>query len=208
MNFYVMETLGSFSYATFDMEEPYNLADLAEHCPKCGKMMGSFLIWAPPRRAILEKKKIGDFIYGSPPGFLISKRVIEAYNKENLSGLVIYPEQVEIVKIGKAPNPNPLQPEYYFARPIQSMTMLDAEASGLVMEEVDCEYCRRGNTVKYDHIVIDESTWTGHDIFYPRGAGVVVASQRFIDMVERYKLTNFIYKPAYEYSRDWRLRHG
>ena len=51
--------------------------------------------------------------------------------------------------------------------------------------------------------IVDESTWTGEDIFIARGSADFIVTQRFKDVCEANHVTNAVFVPAEESGHDF-----
>jgi hypothetical protein len=58
--------------------------------------------------------------------------------------------------------------------------------------------------MRHARVVVDESTWSGEDIFYARGlSGLIITSERFAEWFDRLRVNNGVLVPSLEYSRQF-----
>lgn len=218
MNFYVLEPEGGlfgtkWAYAT--VAEPRVYEDVGQRCPVCQKTVGP-LEWLPPHRIALssaKSEKWGDFLWGAGLGDLIvSARFKTICEAEGLIGIRRFYLPVEIVRVGKKRKGDlPVTLPIYHSVQIERLgPELDEEASGIVRERLDCAYCHRGHFTRWERVVIKTSTWSGEDVFFPRGLpGTLVVSERFKRVSEIHRFTNVWLIPAEKYAYDeHRVRTG
>jgi hypothetical protein len=139
----------------------------------------------------------------------VSARFREIYERESLQGIESFSGPIEIVRYGaKKVGDFPVHPpEYYVIRAPWGGANQDDVASSVTHrrpEIITCQYCRVGaGKRKQPRIVLDDASWDGSDIFRPRGAPVVyMASSRFHDICDQYKITNVWLIPSEEYGFD------
>lgn len=192
-------------------------------CPLCGRALGMYE-WVPPLRMELETwgKHYGDFI--DPVGshdVLLSERFVQLFQEHQLSGLTGF-EPVEAIKVvHRRGKPKEERPQYFRARVVRSETTVDQEASGMQfapnmdeairqkgkqwgLSELKCPVClnRHGQYVRRTGLIIKQETWTGEDIFRPRGDAEVVVSERFKEVCESGRIRNVRFIRAEECDHD------
>jgi len=172
-------------YAEFKTPGKRVRGDRFPTCPYCGTRIGT-LPWLPPYIVKLTTKKLGDLCTDGLQ-LLISREFRDAWDACGLTGLEFVDEPIQVQ--GRIPD----TADYMLVRPVHAITRLDEEASGLIFSDFDgCDECRSGTCEKIDRLRIDESSWTGLDVFRPSGLyGRVVVTSRFVEMVEKFELTNF-----------------
>jgi hypothetical protein len=190
--------------------------DQAQKCPVCGKFV-SMLRWAPPYRIRLSSakpEKWGDFVWGAGFELLVSAHFKNIYEAEGLRGIEKFSEPIEIVRIGKynACNfPLPL-PIYHSVLISWGGADRDDKASGYVRHfpGKECPYCRVGKGEwEQKRTVIDEKSWTGADLFIPRGMDSdIVVTEKFFRSADQYGFTNIGLIPAERFAQDSRLHYG
>lgn len=201
--FYVFERWPQTRYDTdFVDAEPSNTGEPAR-CPKCGRPIG-MLPWLPPFRAELRiyGQTFGDVAYGPAGNILVSARFAETYQLERLVGLVGF-EAVEIVGVQRRGGSGADQPtpRYVHAAITAGGAVIDEARSRLRRSgPVTCDVCRSDGLDTVTGFLLDKGTWTGEDVFYPRGlSGIAVASERFRDFIARHQFTNVNLIPTQEY---------
>lgn len=198
--------LGSRYDVDVDTVEPVNLGD-APRCPECGTFIG-MLTWLPPYRVELELhgEELGDFIMHSPYEPLISERFAEAFRSEGLTGLEgFHPVEVLRVKCMRKRPRRPLTvPRYYVVSTCAGRAAVDLVLNRVrTLRTPTCPECRTGGINAINGFVLEPDTWSGEDIFRPRGMpGELVVTERFKDFVERHGFTNVVLTPTEQYVWD------
>jgi hypothetical protein len=202
-------------WAHGELMDPINTSP-AQKCPICGKFV-SMLRWMPPRRIQISSakpQKWGDFVWGAGFKLLVSSRFRNIYEAEGLRGIEEFSDPVEIVRIGKyrARNfPLPL-PLYYSIFIPWGGADRDDKASGYIRHFPgnECPYCRIGKgDWEQKRTVIDEKSWTGTDLFIPRGMHAdIVVTEKFFRIADQYGFTNIGLIPAERFARNSRLHFG
>lgn len=190
----------------FSAVKPVHLGN-APYCPQCGKPLG-MRTWHPPYRVELELygRALGDFVDG-PGGnsFLISKRMADAFQAEELIGLLgFHPaEVVRVRRKRKSPKPAAV-PAYFVVTPCRGLGAVDVTHSRIRYDKpVTCPECRSSGLDSVHGFVLEPGTWQGEDIFFARGlGGRIVVSQRFAEFAQRHELTNMKLTPSTECVSD------
>jgi hypothetical protein len=90
-------------------------------------------------------------------------------------------------------------PRYFKASIARSPTTIDHEASGYVWGD-DSEVCPECLTAKVfkrsKREVVKEETWNGDDVFFPRGGGGPLVSERFLTMFHEHGFLGAIFIPS------------
>ena len=186
-------------------EAGYSQGD-APSCPACGKPVG-MLSWLPPFRVVLTLygKYFGDVVFfpGSDD-FLVSQKFREVYHANRLAGLSGF-DPVEVMRVKSRHKKRPPPPAYFRVGAGYGHTALDLTASGFEwIEPPTCTLCHTATIMRWKHLVIEEGTWTGEDIFRPRGmAGEFMVSERFKVACEQNQVTNALFTPAEEAGHDF-----
>lgn len=189
--------------------KPINTGD-AEYCPVCQKP-ATLLKWFPPHRISLSKAKPerwGDFLWVGLD-LMVSKRFKDIYEKEGLTGIIEFGPPAEIVRVGtkKATEIATSLPEYHLITVPWGGADQDDVASGVIYEhpeKIHCSYCRvGGGGRKQEKIIIAKNSWSGADIFWPRGAPwSYIVSEKFKEVAEAYGLTNLRLVPSENFGYD------
>lgn len=177
----------------------------APRCPKCGNVIG-MMPEVPPIRVELETwgKRFGDLAFGVGNEFLVDERFKDAFLSSGLTGLSGFtPAQVTkvIARRGRVPTSIP---DYFVAVPGRSRAAVDDRASRIGYERRwTCEECRIGHIKRLRTLVLESNTWSGEDVFIPRGLpGTIVTSERFKQFCDRHAFTNCLLIPAARYHFD------
>jgi len=208
MKFYVLEPDGMLfgtKWAYGEDVDPLILGP-APKCPKCGVAVG-MMEWLPPQRVKVSSakpEKWGDFLWGTFTPFMVSDRFKEIYEKEGLTGIETFYPHAEIVRVGRRKSGDipPDMPAYHLVKIPWGRANMDDEASEIERKPRDCDYCR-GSPKRFERVIIQPGSWLGDDLFIPRGLfGIVLASQRFKEIVEAYGLKNIWLIPSERYAYD------
>lgn len=186
----------------FDTEyfksEPIHRGDPPK-CSRCGRFLG-MRRWISPRRAqvVVHGQVPGDFAFASNSDFLLSDIVVDSLRVEGISGLSNV-EEVEVSSILGAESSR--IPRYFFADVTQQGAGLDLTRSDIKRTTPPtCVKCLSDGIVSIQGFVIDNGSWTGDDIFIPRGLpGVVVVSESFRSVAEHEQFGNIEFVPTEEY---------
>jgi hypothetical protein len=173
----------------------------APKCPFCGEPVGP-KEWLPPRYAevVVHGEQPGDFAFFGRSEFLLSSRAIAAFEHEQITGFCDK-EKVEVSRVSPRAM---VVPEYYFIRIARSRGAVDEEASCIARSgPVSCEECRLDGIDGINGFLLEEGSWSGEDFFIARGMpGLVLASDRVRQVVDRYDLTNAVFIETERYVRD------
>ncbi len=208
MRFYVLEPDGMLfgtKWAYGEDMDPVILGE-APKCPKCGRAVG-LLEWLPPHRVKVSSakpEKWGDFLWGTFFPFMVSERFKTIYEREGLTGIEVFYPPAEVVRVGRRRTGDiPAgMPAYHLVKIPWGRANMDDAASEVERKPWSCAYCR-GSVIRYERIVIEPGSWQGDDLFIARGlSGVVLASERFKEVVESYGLTNVWLIPSERYAYD------
>ena len=177
----------------------------APRCPKCGNAIG-MMPELPPIRVELETwgKRYGDLAFGVGNELLVDERFKDAFLSSGLTGFSGFtPAQVTkvIARRGRVPTSIP---DYFVAAPDRSRAAVADGASGIGYERRwTCEECRIGHIKRLRTLVLESNTWSGEDVFIPRGLpGTIVTSERFKQFCDRHAFTNCLLVPAERYHFD------
>jgi hypothetical protein len=144
----------------------------------------------------------------SGPGydFLVSQKFREVYFQHGLTGLVGF-DPVEIIKVKSKSRRKILSrsPMYFRVRANYGGTALDLAASGMEwLEQPTCSECYTATIVRWKRLVVKEDTWTGDDIFRPRGmSGEVMVTRRFKEACLSHGITNAVFMPGEKACHDF-----
>jgi hypothetical protein len=179
---------------------------IGQRCPVCGETVGH-LVWLPPHRIRLSSSKPfkwGDFLWGVwLSGPMVSAHFRTVYEQGQMKGIRQFHPPAEIVSAGRrrTGDVHIELPTYHLIEIERLGPELDEDASGVVRVYLKCSYCHRGRLEGWDRIVIKPGTWSGEDIFFPRGLpGTCVVSEQLKDAVDINRLTNVRLIPVEECS--------
>jgi len=177
----------------------------APRCEACGAAIG-LLPWQPPHRVELEVwgRVFGDIVAAPGRDFIISedlKSLVEGYGIKGLSGF----DPVKVVRvIRRAGSIATDPPKYFRVSVVRSPTAIDLRASDVEMEGPVCPRCRTGRNLKrWKRVIIEPGTWSGDDVFEPRGLPVVLATERFRKMCRHHSISNALFVPAEVHQHDY-----
>jgi hypothetical protein len=147
----------------------------------------------------LHGTQFGDFAWnGGRIDFLASDRFARSFAQEGMSGI----ETVDEVGVIDRPEGAPL---YVRVRLARSQVTVDEVRSGIVRTgPIRCDDCRLSGVSRIARVLIDEQSWSGEDLFIPRGlANFPMASARFKEFLVRHQFSNLLLVPSEEYTSDF-----
>lgn len=219
MKFYVIDKKPKGSekaerYRTDFMYDDSVVPGDAPKCPKCGSFVG-MLESIPPYSVHLETwgEGFGDLCFWMND-FLASPRFRDEYNKSGLKGLSEF-KRVTVLSHKKYAFIDERPPEYFRTIPKVGAARIDPIASAIEWRDSKrptCELCLAGAGVleRWHHVVVDESSWSGEDIFYAYGlTGTLLVSSRFYEWANGHHFRNLAMKLSTESSHDfypWTLK--
>jgi len=190
--------------ATDSVKEEGNNNGESVRCPTCNRPL-SMLKWLPPFRIELESwgKHYGD-VAEIGDDVIVSERFMQIFTSSGLQGFERF-EPVTIIKVvHRRGKPKESLPRYFKAAVIRSTTTIDQEASAYVWEDKSkvCPECLFGTLKRHQALVIKEETWTGDDIFFPRGGNGPIVSERFKNVFDENRLLGAVFIPVEEAGYD------
>jgi len=203
MQFYVLDYEMRSPYnTTFERLEPKSQG-VAPCCTACGRTIG-MAPWLPPFRLAVHESGHGstDIARGDQAGLLVSNRFCDAWETERLRGIPEFSDVESLELHSEEPPPEELM--YHHIAPECDATAVDLARSSIqYFQPRICEHCKTGDVRAIDGFFIDETTWTGADIFYPRHLPeIIVISQRFRGMWEKHGLQKLHCTPVEKYVWD------
>ncbi len=158
------------------------------------------MVWLPPYRAEIETwgPGFGDFAKGPGCSYLVSERFKKLIDKHRITGFAGF-ESVEITRVRRHARFRGDPPPYYH---------VTVERDTAVMDEVrsECEHdggpvcpeCRivRVRFISYRRIILEEGTWSGRDIFEPRGFSPMLVTERFKNLWVEAGMRGLVFIPA------------
>ena len=204
--FFVLEHAMGSSHDTEFVDVGGHVGD-APRCPLCGDVVG-MRAWLPPHRGelTLHGQDFGDFVRGPGNSILLSKRFVDAFRAEALTGLGEF-HPVEVVRTRskrKGPKPTTI-PTYLCATPALGSAVVDEARSHIQRSEpISCDYCRSTGIDANHGFTLEPGSWQGEDIFRPRGlTGRHVVSEQFAQWVAQHGFTNVRLIPTEEIAYDY-----
>ena len=206
MQFYVMDLeVGSPYETSCTSMEPNHRGtrDDCQKCPVCGKDMGAMFPWLPPFRATIRAygKQLGDVAFETSD-ILVSAKFRRAWVEAELKGIEIFHplERIRVrpARLGKK------APTYFVVQPRRFGTRLDLERSLIEYAgPFSCMTCLQAGIHNVRRLVIDESSWTGEDLFIPWGKqGSIIVTDRVRQLRDDYDLKNVTLTPVEKYVWD------
>ena len=176
----------------------------AEACPHCGATISS-LRWLPPYRVRLAcyGKVLADMVQTGGNDWLVSERFMKAWTAQRLQGIEQF-ESAAVLRVRPKRLASTAQPYFHFRPALARTTRIDWDRSRFVYKrEPTCQVCGgKAMEEAICRIRIDESSWSGEDLFRPwRLSGVVITTERVLDLKTKYGL-HFHLIPIEEYIRD------
>ena len=177
----------------------------APRCEVCKRYIG-MRAWLPPYRVELETwgYEFADIVVIGT-NLLISQRFKQAWEQSQLVGLSGF-ENVEVINVKRHRKKIGEPPTYFRAVVVRGQTAINLVASEFEWKnESACPVCRLAGVIKrWKRIIIDQSTWTGEDIFIARGLpGEICVSERFKDFCEINNMKNTLFVAAETYGHDF-----
>lgn len=199
-SFYVLSPARrSTSDTEFFKADPITRGE-APTCRTCGKFIG-MRTWLPPRFAqvVVHGESAGDFAFASSSDFLVSDAVVVALAGEGLTGVGALQE----VEVSSTLQAAPAQPRRYFYGAV-AVRGADIDPSRSDIERTavpECDDCMSNGVSAIRGFAIAGATWSGDDVFVPRGLpGVVVVSEAFRRVAEERAFTNIELVPTERFT--------
>lgn len=202
MRFFVLDKRNQGTHDTEFSRLGSNLGP-APRCPRCGETVGS-LTWQPPYQGELELHgtSFGDLLKGPCGGLLVTERLARDFTAEGLTGLGgFHPVELTRVRRKRRGAQAAPPPHYVFVTPAYGRPALDMQRSSIRSKRpAECVECRYTSPDAIDGLVLETGTWSGEDVFRPRGLwGVILVSERFRRFAGRYDLDHMTLVPSEEY---------
>jgi hypothetical protein len=202
MEFFVFDPpmmVGPWAFA--DVVDP--IYGKAPRCKVCGQLIG-MRPWLPPRKAKLsagtKTREPADAVTGPGfTGFMASRRFVTAFERAALRGIDSW-EPVDLE--GFSPD------AYSFGvMPVPTVIARLSEMGALFDgEPPSCPRCQQAVLTSYSGVVVNDESWAGQDFFQLTNPSILLASERFADLVAMGKFTGFDLVPAAEYRPSYASR--
>ncbi len=179
----------------------------APRCPECDRLI-STLTWLPPFQVeLVAWGHYGDVLLSPGCQLLVSHRFRDSYEKSGLNGIAGF-EPVDIVKVKRR---RKLQgaPPYFKVELARSQAAIDDKASESEwLGDPDlCPICRLAKNdvtfLRNRRTIIEAGTWSGEDIFIPRGSGDFLVTLHFKEFCENNDIKNAVFVPAESFGHDY-----
>jgi hypothetical protein len=178
----------------------------APRCARCRDGIG-MIPSVPPIRVEIETwgKQFGDVAIGAGSEVLVSNRFKDAFLSSGLTGFPQFTPAQVVKVIARQGRVLTSMPNYFLAIPGRSRAVVDDRASGIGYgRRWTCMECRIGYIKRLRRIVLESNTWSGEDVFFPRGLpGTIMTSARFKQFCDQYAFTNCLLIPAERYHFDF-----
>jgi hypothetical protein len=187
------------AYAYGEQKEiEYNTGS-AKVCDGCGRFI-SLLEWLPSYDVTVSKKKLGDFIFGTYAGFIVSEKFKEKFSITNLKGL----SNFRAVNLYYR-NRQLLEERYYYPDIVLTNAFVDLRL--IEFEEKNlCPVCQMGGSIynKISGISFLEPEDIKEDIFFTTALGQadIIVSERFKDFADSNGFTNLKLIEASKFTWD------
>lgn len=170
----------------------------AKKCSGCGTFI-SMLEWLPPFEINVSRKELGDFIYGSYVGFVVSKNFKNKFERTDLKGLINFRE-VDLYYKRKL-----LSEKYYY--PEISLINAFIDLKHIKFDKRDlCNVCQKGRSIiiKIDSVIFETPDQIKEDIFFTTSIGqsTIILSSSFRDFLEKEQFTNLEFLNANKFRWD------
>lgn len=205
MEFFVLkERVNAATETIAESTDPYNTEN-ATMCNSCGKYVG-LMEWVAPYNVKVRSKVKGDFIFVDYRHLLVSRNVMDCYKSEGLKGIVNFHAVSLFRTNGKDTQ---AKQDFFKVDIVRSGVRVDSEKSEIVRDFTDmpgfCSVCLTGGVITdMRGLVLDATKWNGEDIFFPTGSpSTYVVSRKFVEMVQRYELTNAFFVKAEDFRYSY-----
>ena len=171
----------------------------AKICSSCGSYI-SMLEWLPPFEIKISKKKIGDFIFGTYVGFVVSENFKEKYiQNKDLNSLTSFK------KVDLYYKKNILKEDYYYSEIPLINAFVDLNRIELDGKEL-CKTCQKGKNIikKINGIDFIRPNQINEDIFFTTALGqsTIIVSENFKEFALDENFTNLKLIKASHYKWD------
>lgn len=214
MKFWVFDPpmmVGRWAFA-YNIEPEYGEAP---RCPSCGRWIG-MKPWLPPYRIRLvegtKSPKPADVITGPGfSGFIASERFAAEFKRAHLTGVDRW-EPVHIKGYSDyegdpIASPADLTRTYHYAILPAPRTRAKLRHAVYTGPPPVCPVCQGAALESYQGLDVDETSWTGADVFITINAGLVVVTDRFAGVCQAGEITGMHLVPTAEFEPSWSQRH-
>jgi len=182
--------------------KPQHLGE-GRRCQICNEPVNS-LPWLPPYHAeiAVHGSKLGDYVKVSGTSALVSDRFRLAWAAEVLRGIDEFSPlarlRIRPARLGRRPLTYfHVTAQYWGTQVDFKRSVFDYTRGGT------CHHCHSGIIETVRGLFIDESSWTGEDIFMAWGKpGSIIVTDRVRQMRDKHGLTNMNMTPVEEFFWD------
>jgi hypothetical protein len=168
-------------------------------CEKCKNNL-SLLKWLPPHNLELSKKKISDFIFGTYPGVVFSKKVKDIIKNYDLRGVESFFE-VNLLHKKKT-----LDYKYYYGEISIDNIFINLDFIEFEYKSL-CTICQKSDSIysKINGVFFSNIKDINNDIFFTSAIGqsVIIVSEKFKHILEKEKVQNLEFIKTSEYKWDY-----
>jgi hypothetical protein len=197
-SFYLMKNVGQnlFDDSNFafgeQSHEVFRTGE-AKKCEGCGNYI-SMLEWLEPLEINVSSNKLGDFIFGTFVGFIVSDKFKRLYNESSLKSIKKFTQ----VRIKNANfDENYFYPEIPILKAFIDLSLVEFESESL------CRVCQKGGSEikKVEGVVFLNPTDIKDDIFFTTALGQadVFVSTAFKNFIQEHNFKNCKFIDASEY---------
>ena len=178
-------------------EATYNTGK-AKICQECNNPI-SMLEWLPPYEINVSKKNLGDLIFGTYAGFLVSNRFKDKFEKTNLNGLHEF-NKVDLYYRNKL-----LTEEYYYPKISMITAFIDTKRVKFENKKL-CNTCQKGSSVLsgINGVYFLNYNQINKDIFFTTtlGESFIIISEYFNKFLKKNNFNNIELVNASKYVWD------
>jgi len=201
MKYYIINN-ELFDNTEFAYSERFGKINSGEaiRCNECGSFL-SMLKWLPPYQLKVSKKNLGDFIFGTQNGFVLSEKAKTLFEQSGQKGLNNFKKVELYYKMVK------LESNYYYPEITLSDVRINIKKSGLRFDsQKECDCCQKAGRIIKDMkgVFFENENQINEDVFFTKMlSGTITVSENFISFVNKYKLTNLKFIEVEKYIPVW-----
>lgn len=163
------------------------LTGKAKLCKGCGSFI-SMLEWLPPFEISVSNKELGDFIFGTYVGFIVSKNFKEKYEKNDFFKSLISFRKVDLYYKKKLLDEQYYNPEIPLINAFVNLDNIEFDTIEL------CVVCQKGKSIirKISGVYFIQPNQIDDDVFFTISLGQsnIIVSPNFKDFVLKENFTN------------------
>lgn len=170
----------------------------AQFCEGCNLPV-SMLEWLPPYEIKVSKKELGDFIWGTYTGFIVSEKFKVQHEQANLAGLSEFKE-VDVYHKKEKLSGSFYYPKIPLINAFVNLELIDFEDKNL------CGICQKGSSIlnRICGVEFINEEMIKEDIFFTTALGQahIFVSEKFKDFVDAAKFNNIKLFKAFHFKWD------